>query len=449
MSVRIGSGAGFARDRVDPAVELAEKGELDYLVFEVLGERTITAANSRKLTGDSPAPPFDVLLERRLTAVLPACVENGTRIITNGGAADPLAAGEKAMEIAQRLGYPQLRVAVIEGDDIHELVAALDPVIWETGQRLDMHDDELLTANAYIGAEPIHEALTAGADIVIGGRLADPSLFVGAIAHGLGFAPNHHAKLTAKATIAGHLLECAGQVSGGYFADPATKPVENLAWLGFPYADFQEDGSFTISKIPGSGGAISLDTVREQLLYEIDDPTGYTTPDVIAAFTDVQLYSDAKDRVDVTGGHAVGRPEKLKVTLGFDHGWLGEGQISYVGPRAVERAQIAADIVETRLEQVHGLPKDQISVEHIGSGAALRGLDTRHSHEVRVRVATTAPKALQAEAVGWEVEALYTNGPAGGGGARSSVSPVLAIRSCTVPREQVTPVIRFPRRWAQ
>lgn len=437
MNVRIGSGAGFARDRIDPAVELAERGDLDYLVFEVLGERTIAAANSRKLAGGSPG--FDVLLERRLRAVLPACVEHGTAIITNGGAADPLAAGRAAAAIAHDLGFPDLKVAVILGDDVLELVSDVDPEVWETGLALNEHEEQLVAANAYIGADRVREALGLGADIVIGGRLADPSLFVGALAHGLGFDPVEEPDLTAKATVAGHLLECAGQVSGGYFADPVTKPVDGLDRLGFPFADFAPDGSFVISKVDGTGGTINLDTVREQLLYEIEDPHRYITPDVIADFTTVRLHPHGEDRVGVTGGSAVGRPDELKVTLGFQGGWLGEGQMSYTGLRAFERAELAAEIVVDRLERVHSIDRDLVSVELIGSGAGFRGLETRpDAHEVRIRVAARVKDEFAAETIGWEVEALYTNGPAGGGGARSSTSSVLAIRSCTIPRTLVT-----------
>lgn len=246
--------------------------------------------------------------------------------------------------------------------------------------------------------------------------------------------------MAARATVAGHLLECAGQVTGGYFADPVTKPVGGLDRLGFPFADVAPDGTFSISKVEGSGGKVTVDTVREQLLYEVENPGRYITPDVIADFRGVHVRAQDEDRVAVSGGTAIGRPEELKVTLGFRGGWLGEGQMSYAGPRAFERAELAADIVVERLERVHAIPRERISIELIGAGAAFRGLDTRDStNEVRLRVAARVDDALAAEAVGWEVEALYTNGPAGGGGSRGSMSPVLAIHSCTIPRARFSP----------
>lgn len=441
-TIRLGAGAGFAGDRIDPAVELAQLGELDYLIFEVLGERTIAIAHAQRLAGSSDG--FDPLLRRRLEATLPACRQHGTTIVTNGGAADPVAAGAMAIDVARKNGLTGTRVGVVTGDDVFDAVHLVDPVLWETGRPLSAEPDELVSTNAYLGAGPVVEALAGGADVVIAGRLADPALYLGPIAHEHGWDLGGDPALLGQGTVVGHLLECAGQLTGGYFADPVTKPVEGLARLGFPFADVADDGTAVLAKLPGSGGVLDARTVTEQLLYEVGDPSAYITPDVVADFSGVRPRQLGPDRVHVAGGAGAARPDELKVTLGFRGGWLGEGQISYAGPRARERAELAAQIVRTRLADVHGIEPDIVLVELIGAGAAFRGLaGTQDPVEVRLRVAARVPNRTAAEAVGWEVESLYTNGPAAGGGARRYVQEVLAIRSCTLPRALIHPRVSF------
>jgi hypothetical protein len=435
-SVRLGAGSGFSGDRIDPAEKLARHADLDYLIFECLGERTVAAGNARRL--ENPDEGYDPLLAARMRAVLPHTLASGTTVITNAGAANPLAAAELVSGIASRSTDRQVRVAAITGDAVLEQVLRHDPVVWETGKRLSEHDEELVSANAYIGAEAVIPALELDADVVVTGRLADPSLYVAPLAHHFGWDLADHETIGA-ATAIGHLLECAGQLTGGYYADPVTKPVKGMADLGFPFADVLADGSATFGKLDGSGGILTERTCAEQLLYEVGDPTSYLTPDVTADFGNVSFTSVGPDRVAITGATGRPRPQQLKVTLGFRGGWLGEGQISYAGPRAYPRAQLAADIVTERLVEVHGFAEGAVSVEYIGAGAAFRGLDTdTAAHEVRVRVAARARTRDEADLVGWEVESLYTNGPAGGGGARRSSTEVLAIRSCTLPRDLVS-----------
>lgn len=439
MTVRLGAGAGFAGDRVDPAQALVEHGELDHLVFEVLGERTIAAANDRRLSGRGVG--YDPLLEARLAATLPTALRNGTRIITNGGAADPIKAGEVACRVA---GESPVRVAVITGDDVLEQVRRVDPEVWENGMTLSEQPGELVSANAYLGAGPVKEALDAEADVVIGGRLADPSLYLGAIAHSHDWDLDGDPQVLGRGTVIGHLLECAGQLTGGYFADPVTKPVPRMADLGFPFADVAADGSAVLGKLADSGGLLNVRTATEQLLYEVGDPAAYLTPDVIADFSGVQFETVGLDRVAISGASGKLRTNTLKVTLGFRGNWRGEGQISYGGPRALARAQLAADIVRERLMTVHGLPEGAISVELIGTGSVFRELTVpQDAAEVRLRISGTVPARQQAEAIGWEVESLYTNGPAGGGGARTSTHEVLAIRSCLIGRDLLNPTVTY------
>lgn len=440
----MGAGAGFAGDRIDPAVQLARHADLDYLVFECLGERTVAAAQARRMV--DPDTGFDPLLEKRMQAVLTDCRTNGTTIITNSGAANPAAAGELVVRVAADLGLSGLRVAVITGDDVLEQVRKVDPLVWETGEPASLLSG-LVSANAYLGADALLPALRNKADVVITGRVSDPSLYLSALIHEFGWALDDFERL-GKGTLVGHLLECAGQLTGGYFADPVTKPVPGMAHLGFPFADVREDGVATLRKLADSGGRLDRRTCAEQLLYEVDDPTAYLTPDVTADFSSVTLDEVGPDAVRVDGAGGRERPAELKVSIGVDSGWVGEGQMTYAGPRCQQRAELAAEIVRARLVDVHGLAESAIVVEIIGAGAAFRGLGSRPSDatgpaEVRLRVSATSCDLDQAEAVAWEVESLYTNGPAGGGGARGSTTAGLQLYSCLLPRELITTTVQI------
>ncbi len=439
-TVRLGAGAGFAGDRLDPAVDLAMRGGLDYLVFECLGERTVAMSHARL---SASGQGYDPMLERRLRAVLPHTSASGTIVVTNSGAADPAGAAECSVRVARELGLGGLRVAAVSGDDVLAAVRAHDPVVWETGLPLSQHTEQLVSANAYLGCEPIAEALDAEADVVLTGRVADPALYLGPLVHRYGWS-TADPMLMGRGTVIGHLMECAGQLTGGYFADPATKPVPDFARLGFPFADVDAEGGCVLAKLDGTGGRLDTRTCAEQLLYEIGDPSAYVTPDVVADFSNVQLTQIGKDRVRVDGAGGTTRPDGLKVTLGFDGGWSGEGQITYAGPRSAERARMAADVVVQRLVDVHGLPPDAIAVELIGTGAAFRGLVMQaDACEVRLRVSARVDDREQAHAVSWEVESLYTNGPAGGGGARGEVRAVVAVRSCLLPRALVSTAVQL------
>lgn len=429
-TIRIGAGAGFAGDRIEPAVELARHGRLDYLVFECLAERTIAIAQQARLT--DPSKGYDVLLDQRMSAVLAACRENGTRIVTNMGAANPLAAAERVCDVARRLGLGGLKVAAVTGDDVLEAIRGSDLQLLEGGTLADL-DNRIISANAYIGAVPIVEALAAGADVVVTGRAADPTLFLGPLIHSFGWAADDWNKL-GRGVLAGHLLECAGQVTGGYFADPGVKDVAGLAHLGFPIGEVSEDGDLVVTKLEGTGGAVTTATVKEQLLYEIEDPARYLQPDVIADFSQVRVRNAGPDRVAVEGGGGTARTGLLKVSIGYVDGYVGEGQISYAGTGAVERGRLALEIVRERLA-ITGVPMGEARFDLIGvdalHGAALS--QGGAPYEVRVRVAARTEAAAEAIAIGNEVEALYTNGPAGGGGVTKSVRQVVAIASALAP----------------
>lgn len=434
-TLRIGSGAGYSGDRIEPAVELAEKGNIQYLVFECLAERTIALAQLAKK--NNPDAGYDPLLEERMRAVLPTCKKNGVKIITNMGAANPVAAMNKTVEIARELKLGDLKIAAVTGDDVFDLVKGKNYKILETGEDLSTIKHSMISANAYLGMEPIIEALSNGADIVITGRVADPALFMAPVFHEFKW-PLKNWELVGKGTVLGHLLECAGQITGGYFADPGEKDIQDLAHLGFPLAEVKNDGSFFITKVPGTGGQVTLATCKEQLLYEIHDPSQYITPDVIADFSNVKLTQIGKDEVAVEG--ATGKPNtgNLKVSVGYKDSFIGEGQMSYGGPGAVERGKLALEIVKERLH-LKGFGENEAKYDLIGSNA-LHGNERSANYqpyEVRARVAVRTTTAAEAKIIGNEVETLYTNGPAGGGGATKSVREVIAVKSILIDKEEV------------
>lgn len=459
QKIRIGCGAGFSGDRLDPSVILAEKGELDYLVLECLAERTIGLAQKRKL--QDPTKGYDPLLERRIESLLPILIKNKICLITNMGAANPIEGAKKVVEIAKKLGL-KVKVAAVFGDDL----------ISDFGGRISAGEFELLetniskleigtpiSANAYLGVEGILEALKNEAQIIITGRVADPSLFLSPMIHEFGWATDDF-DLMGKGTVIGHLMECAGHITGGYFADPIKKPVPDMDILGHPFADIFSDGSAIISKVEGTGGVVNLQTAKEQLLYEVINPYEYFTPDVVADFTTVKLAEIGKNQVQVTGGTGKQKPETYKVSVGYKAFYLGEGEISYAGSAALERAELAGDIIQKRLRPLCPPMKDSLKdlrIDYIGLNSVHR-TDFRHvmsdfvpplsipetrNHipEIRLRVAAKAKTQEEAAWIGEEVEALYTNGPAGGGGVRKYVNEVIGIVSVLINRKEIIPKI--------
>jgi hypothetical protein len=438
-TIRIGSGAGYSGDRIDPALELAEKGNIAYLGFECLAERTIALAQQERLA--HPERGYDPLLSARFEAVLPACAARRIRIITNMGAANPQAAAERVAEIARALGITGLRIAAVTGDDVlAQIKGGSFPLLERPGLAADL-GATMISANAYLGVEPIVAALADDADIVITGRVADPALFMAPLVHEFGWRLDDWDTL-GRGVVIGHLLECAGQITGGYFADPGVKDVSGLARLGFPLAEVAEDGSCVITKVAGSGGAVSLQSCKEQLLYELHDPTRYLQPDVTADFSGVRFTQDGADRVSVAGGAGTARPDTLKVSIGYRDSFVGEGQMSYAGANAVARARLAAEIVRARLD-INGVKTTELRCDLIGVDAVHRGAGAPRAEpaEVRLRVAGRTESMAEAIRLANEVETLYINGPAGGGGGWKSAREVLAVVSTLIPRAQVTPSV--------
>ena len=436
--MRIGCGAGFSADRLGPAIDLARDGKLDWLVFECIGERTM-AFGHRDRTLD-PSKGYNPHLAARMRGVLAHCRAQGTRIITNMGVANVPAAVEVTRRVAQELGLAGLTIAGLRGDDVTSLIRP-DTVLF------DHHDRTVaevalpvVGANAYLGADALLAAIETGADVIIAGRVADPSLFLAPYMARYDVRGDDWPRLGA-GSLVGHLLECGMQVTGGYFADPGYKDVPRLAECGYPIADVSNDGHAVITKLATAGGRVTVATVKEQLLYEVHDPAAYVTPDVVADFSRVRVVEQGVDRIAVSGAGGAQRPEKLKVTVGFDGGFHGEGGISYAGPGAKQRGQLAADVLRERFQRI-GLPGD-VRIDLIGSNA-LHATATSYDGEaldVRVHVSMRTRQRSEAELMLWEVEAMLCCGPAGGGGYRGQISPSVVTHSALISRDRIQPVV--------
>lgn len=433
----VGCATGFSGDRTDgaPAVvrSLIARGG-GTLIFETLAERTLALAQlARK---QNPQAGYEPLLDELVAPVLADCLRHGIRIVSNFGAANPAGAARRIAELALQQGLSQPRIAVVHGDQL-DSPEQRDLLRERLGERLDGLD--IVSANAYLGAAEIAEALQAGAQIVVAGRVADPSLTLGpALAH-FGWDRDDWPVL-GRATMAGHMLECGTQVTGGYFAVPGLKDVPGLHETGFPIAEIHADGSFVITKADNTGGYVDARTVKEQLLYEVHDPARYLTPDVVADLSAASVKELGADRVAVRGITGHERPAELKVNVCYQGGWLGEAEISYAGVQAEARARLAAEIVRRRLDGVLPLRFDLIGAVSIfgdDAGRMLAQEPDLQRRDVRLRVAGDHAERTVAERILREVTALYCCGPAGGGGVRTQLRPRLRMLSCTLPRASI------------
>lgn len=442
--LRIGCAAGFSGDRTDAAAPVVDAlvaaGGPAVLIFETLAERTLALAQLARRA--DPDAGYEPLLDDLLRPVLARCLAHGIRIVSNFGAANPAGAARRIHALARELGLAPPRIAVVEGDDVSG-AAHRDALAAALGAQ--GHGLRTVSANAYLGAEAIADALGAGAQIVVCGRVADPSLTVGpALAH-FGWARDDWDRI-ARATMAGHLLECGSQVSGGYYADPGFKDVPGLARVGYPIAEIDADGRCTITKPPGSGGRVDAHTVKEQLLYEVHDPSAYLTPDVVADIGAATVTEIGPDRVRLEGVRGHARPDALKVNVCHESGWLAEGEISYAGARAEARARLAAEVLRERLAGLGRLRADLIGVASVFGDDAGRwqaSIAAGEARDVRLRVALNHADRAAAERLAREVTALYCCGPAGGGGVRTSLRPRLGTVSCLLPRALVPGSHRF------
>jgi len=445
-SVRIGAGQGFYGDVITAAVDMARLGGVRYMAFDALAELTLAILQKDRQRDAHLGYARD--LPAAMRVLLPLCRQQGIRLITNAGGLNPPGAAAQVVQVARELRLRGLRVATVTGDDLLGRLDALraggaDLRHAQTGAPFEAIADRLVFANAYLGARPIVDALAQGAHVVVAGRVADSALFLAPAVFELGWAWDDWDRL-AGGTVMGHLLECSGQATGGNFGGWQTVPDP---WrLGYPLAEVYDDGRCVISKPPGTGGLVTFDTVREQLLYEVHDPARYMAPDVIVDFTTVRLHDLGGDRVLVEGATGRRRPDHLKAVLGYHAGWMGEGRIGYCWPDALAQARRAAQILQHRFEMA-GVRCEEVRVEY-------QGVDSLHGPlspppaddpaEVYLRVAVRTRTQEDAARVARELPYLGLNGPPGIGGYGGITPPreLLGLWPVLIPRGMVEPAIQ-------
>jgi hypothetical protein len=447
-SIRIGNGCGFWGDNLDAPLRLAEQGHLDYLTLEYLAELTmsILALQKQKDAHAGFATDFIDVLDR-ICAVLQR--QPSLKIVTNAGGMNPEACAEKARQVLAKNGLEQRRVATVSGDD---LLPMLDQLL-ATGHELSSLDtgapitevrSRIVSANAYLGARPIVEALALGASIVITGRVADASLTVAPAVHAFGWNWNDWDRLSA-ATVAGHLIECGAQATGGIWCN--WTPSTGLADIGYPIAKIISDGEFSITKPAGTGGAVNIETVSEQLLYEVGDPAAYLTPDVVADFTSVQLKEPGRDTVTVNGARGKPATPTYKVSAAYRAGFTSSGTLVIAGPEAASKARHCGEMIFERLRRAGCVP-EHTNVECLGAGDSAPGVypQTCSPAEVVLRVSVRDARRSVVERFTKELAPLVTSGPpgvTGYTGGRPPVREVFAYWPALVDKNLVLPKVRL------
>ena len=439
--IRIGSGSAYWGDMLEPAIELCEKGDIQYIGFDHLAE--LTMAILQRMKAKDPTKGYIQDIIPWMKALLPVCHRKGIKIITNAGGVNPEAAAEEVIKIARELGIKDLKIGVVVGDDIMGVIDDLRGKGFkftnlDTGEEdLDRIKDKIVAANAYIGADAIVEALKQGADIVIAGRVSDTAVYVGPMMYEFGweFKEPYWDKIGAAVTI-GHTIECAENVTGGLSS--IWNEANNIARIGFPIAEVYENGEAIISKVEGSGGIVNQWTVKEQLTYEVLDPNNYIMPDGIADFTTIKIEEIGKDQVKLTNMTGKPRPELLKVQIGYKDGWIGEGQIMLPWPDAYAKAKQAEKTVRERFEIV-GLKAQEIRFDYIGVNTLHGEVAPEPSsdlNEVGLRIVAKTETLEEADKIKREATHLWTLGGAGAAfGTPYKPRPVISLWPTLVPRE--------------
>jgi hypothetical protein len=449
--VVVGNGQGFWGDSAVGPVQLVTRGPLHYLTLDYLAE--VTMSILQKARSRNPALGYATDFVGTVERVLPTCRERGIRIVANAGGVNPRACGEAVAEVARRLGATGTRIGVVEGDDILDRLPQLAAsgerfTNLDTGEELGAAIGRVQSANAYLGAQPIVEALEQGADIVVTGRCADASLTVAALVHELGWSLDDHDRIAA-ATVGGHVIECGTQCTGGNFED--WRRVPTLRDIGYPVLEAHDDGTLVVTKHPGTGGLVDVDTVIAQLLYEIGDPACYVTPDVVADFTSVRVEPDGPDRVRILGarGHAPTPTYKVSMTIGA--GFKAVGQLTMAGPDAVEKAELLASLLFDRLA-AEGVVFDEDArlVECLGAGVCFAGMGTgagaapHDPPEVVLRLAVRSDDRRSVDRFGAELASMLLAGPPGAtgfAGGRPKATEVLAHWPALVDRRSVAATV--------
>jgi len=438
----IASGQGFWGDLVDAPLNQAKGGDIDYLVMDYLAEVTMSILQKQKLKNPSFGYARDI--PPLMAKLLPLMKEKGFKVITNGGGVNPESCRDEIFRIAVKLGIKGLKIGIVAGDNILNNIDELynkgiELKNMETGESVTEVKGRLLSANVYLGAAPVVDCLKEGADIVITGRVTDTGLTLAPMIYEFGWDMNNF-DLMAAGTVAGHILECGGQASGGNFLGD-WKSVPDLANIGFPIAEAYPDGEIIITKHKGTGGLVSIDTVSEQLVYEIGNPEDYITPDCIADFTSIHLENAGKNRVRVTGIKGMPATEFYKVSMSYLDGYTSTGSLTYCAPEALEKAKAADDILRKRFNNL-GLIFDEIRTEFQGYNACHGPLakEINETNEVVLRIAVRSYDKKSVERFGMEIAPLILTGPpgvTGFAGGRPKPSEVVAYLPALIPKKEV------------
>ncbi|MBN1299620.1 MAG: DUF1446 domain-containing protein [Melioribacteraceae bacterium] len=448
--IRIASGQGFWGDMIEAPYWQVTSGEIDYLVMDYLAEVTMSILQKQK--NMNPELGYAKDLPRLFERILPICMQKKIKVITNGGGVNPVACSEAILNVASKLNVSGLKIAVVTGDNILDQIDELiengcELHNMETGESIIPYRDKILSANVYFGAAPIVDALRMGADIVITGRTTDTGLTLAPMIYEFNWDMNDYDKMSA-GTVAGHILECGAQSTGGNFSGD-WKSVENFAKIGFPIAEAYPDGEVIITKHKGLGGLVNFDTIAEQLVYEIGDPAKYITPDCIADFTTIKLEDLGNNRVkvyNVKGREATGF---YKVSCSYAGGYSAVGSLTYSWPEALTKAKYADKILRERLNQL-GLYFDEIRTEFVGynscHGDLSKNIDENDINEIMLRVAVRSDNYKSVERFGREIAPLILTGPpsvTGFAGGRPRPSEVVAYWPALINKNLVSPKVEL------
>ena len=447
-TIRIASGQGFWGDLPQAPVDQVRQGRVDYLMMDYLAEVTMSIMQKQKNKDSRYGYARDFV--EVIRQILPEISEKGVRVVSNAGGVNPVACKDAILEAAAQAGYPDIKIAVVDGDNILDQIDTLqgqghDLKNMDTGEAIEAVKDRLLSANVYFGAQPIVEALSQDADIVITGRVTDTGLCLAPMIHEFGWDYDDYDKMAA-GTIAGHILECGAQSSGGNYTD--WQEVENFSQIGFPIVEAYADGDFVVTKHEGTGGLINLKSVKEQLLYEIGDPTEYITPDCVADFTSIQLVTDGPDRVKVSGIKGKPRTPFYKVSASYDYGYKLTSSLVYAWPDALEKARAAGEILKDRAANLE-LSFTDFRCEYVGyngcSEQPISGGETE-LNEVQLRISASSTHPDDLNRLAREVAPLILTGPSavtGFAGGRPKASSVVAYWPALINKDACIPQVQI------
>lgn len=443
--VLVGNGQGFWGDSILGPIRLVEEGPLDYLTLDYLAE--VTLSIMQKLRARDPKAGYATDFVRLVDRILPQLVAKGVKVVANAGGVNPHACKDALMQVIARHGKGGVKVAVVEGDDIldrlDELLARGEELRnMDTKEPLAAVRDRVTSANVYLGAFPIAEALGQGAEIVLTGRGTDPGLVLGPLIHEFGWGPKEYSRLAA-GTVAGHILECGAQCTGGNLTDWSAVP--DMARIGYPIAEARPDGTFTITKHAGTGGLVTADTVRHQLVYEMGDPASYITPDCVADFSSFKLVDEGGDRVRISGVQGRAATDTYKVSISYRDGWKSTGDLTVSGPQALEKARLCARIVWERLamDGCTYAPEERLE-EYLGAGVCHAGIASARADdppEVVLRMGVKGPDRAKVERFGSELVPLVTSGPpgvTGFAGGRPKATEIIGFWPALVRKSRIT-----------